>query len=520
MKQKLISIFCLFLAATAVHAGDDAWVTHSQEDWETNSAKNFNLTFKDGMVEPTAERATFTSVLKKFGDKRKATSIILEQSPIWQNWNPVENIGPANLSNSPIFLQLGPDNYWMFGRYKDANTKKKGKKKGNKTTKKGKKKTSTPKDFVAKDATLEGFDIPLKTTRWKNQYDSPGGISSAKSGYHAWQSRDMKNWVHHGAISDEKSDWMTNAEYADGKAYFYYDFPNDQDPHLIIDSDLADGKPGTFKGMVFKDPSHGSDAGIIRDLEGNFHLIVENWDPINASERSWDSPLASHAVSANGIDNFKIVEPAVDERTTSTGKKGSYKHPSWAKEDPENYKSGLAEYDIHEPAQEAYGDWATIAIGGQYYLFGDYDPAGAHGQEAMSVCWFTSDSIDKTFSFCDHIGEGHPDPGIIFAEGQFYLATQMKTDYISPGPWVESVEVRVGVDTDNDQKIDQWTDWKQVKESYDYIKGFAKQIAKKPAQLDLSSLPEGYGFQYEIKLTDTTDNKSKPIIDTVSVNFE
>ena len=47
MKQKLISIFCLFLAATAVHAGDDAWVTHSQEDWETNSAKNSNLTFKN-----------------------------------------------------------------------------------------------------------------------------------------------------------------------------------------------------------------------------------------------------------------------------------------------------------------------------------------------------------------------------------------------------------------------------------------------------------------------------------------
>jgi hypothetical protein len=34
------------------------------------------------------------------------------------------------------------------------------------------------------------------------------------------------------------------------------------------------------------------------------------------------------------------------------------------------------------------------------------------------------------------------------------------------GPWVEKVEARVGVDTDNDEKIDQWTDWQEVKETY------------------------------------------------------
>lgn len=34
----------------------------------------------------------------------------------------------------------------------------------------------------------------------------------------------------------------------------------------------------------------------------------------------------------------------------------------------------------------------------------------------------------------------------------------MSTDYVSPGPWVETVEARVGVDTDNDEKIDKWTD--------------------------------------------------------------
>lgn len=37
--------------------------------------------------------------------------------------------------------------------------------------------------------------------------------------------------------------------------------------------------------------------------------------------------------------------------------------------------------------------------------------------------------------------------------------------------------------------------------------------------LDLSGLPEGYGFQFEMKLTGTTENKSKPVLDKVVVSF-
>ena len=138
----------------------------------------------------------------------------------------------------------------------------------------------------------------------------------------------------------------------------------------------------------------------------------------------------------------------------------------------------------------------------------------------MSVGWFTSPSIDEEFIWCDKIGNGHPDPDIAFAEGRFYLATQQQTDYVSPGPWVENVEARVGVDTNNDGKIDQWGDWSEVKESYDYISGFSKQVARQPAQLDLSGLPEGFGFQIELKIEDATENKSKPIIESLQMTFD
>lgn len=489
----------VFAAAISINAAEQFWTIKSQSDWLANVETQSNLEFKKGMVVPTASNATYQSKLKTFKEKRSVKSLTVSQSPEWLNWSPVPNVGPSNLGDAPVALQMGGGNYWMFGRY-------------------GKNKSQTNGTFRGEPATLDGFDIELQTTPHKNQFDAPGGVNSVAGGYHAWQSRDMVNWVYHGAITDPFGKWMTTAEYKDGKAYFYYDFPNDQDPHVYIDDDLFDGKPGKNVGMVFKDPSHGSDCAVIRDLDDNFHIIAEDWSPIDASKRSWDSPLAIHGVSSDGEKPFKVVDVRpVDNRTEPTGEIGTYKHPHWALEDPKNYSTNVAEYEIHEPEQECYGDWAAIAIGEQYYLFADFDRSEG---EPMSVCWFTSPDINIPFTWCGNIGEGHPDPEILFAEGQFYLITQMKTDFVSPGPWVESVEARVGVDTDNDGAVNEWTEWQTVKERYDYIQGFSRQVAKTPAQLELSALPEGYGFLFELKLSDATEIESKPILDKVILSFK
>jgi hypothetical protein len=375
------------------------------------------------------------------------------------------------------------------------------------------------KDFTPQEAKLEGFDVPLQTTQWPNQFDAPGGLKKSLGGYHAWQSRDMVNWVHHGPVGEKRSRWMTTAECVDGKAYLYYDFPNDQNSSVYIDDNLTDGKPGKDLGIVFKNPTHGSDCTVIRALDGQFHMIAEDWTPINASKHAWDSPLARHAISPDGLGNFKLVDPSVDQRTKPTGKIGTYRHPHWTKEDPKNFPSNVAEYEIHEPEQNAFGDWASISIGGQYYLFSDVEPAGSAGQKDMKIARFTSSDISKPFTYCGSLGSGHPDPDICFAEGRFYLINQTKNDFTSPGPWVERVEARVGVDTDNDGKINEWTPWQEVHEKYDYIPGFSKQIAKAPAALDLSKLPAGYGFQIELKTTTTTENAAKPILDKVDLSF-
>ena len=495
-------LIAVVASVSSIHAAEP-WSIDTQQQWENDVVVMTDLELKDGMAMPTAEVATFRSELTAYPEEESARTLRIEQSPFWLNWTPVSNVGPANLGDAPVTLALGPNNYWMFGRYGTARRKR------------GDQRKSAP--FIPEPATLEGFDIELLTTPWPNQFDAPGGLKKSEGGYHAWQSRDMVNWVHHGPITEGFAKWMTTAEYVNGKAYFYYDFPNDQDPHLYVDSDLTDGEPGENVGLAFADPSHGSDCGVIRDLDGRFHLIAEDWSPIDAQSRSWDSPLAIRGVSKDGKAPFVIQNPPpVDHRTKPIGKTGTFRHPHWVKEDPENYKTNIVEYEIHEPEQPAYGDWAAIAIGGRYYLFGDYDPAGGH---EMSVGRFTSPDIDTPFEWCGNIGKGHPDPDIMFAEGKFYLVTQQNTDFTSPGPWVGRVEARVGVDTDNDGKINRWTGWQELNETYDHMPGFAKQIRKTPAELDLSALPAGHAFRVEVKITDTTDNESKPILDKLILTF-
>ena len=494
MKFYLITSLTLFVTCSLF---SESWQIKSQIAWEKNIQSSKGIIIKDDVVSPKGKFGHFKTKLKKFKNKKSLQSLTIRQSPVWQNWEEVPGVGPSNLKDAPVFLAKGPKDYWIFGRY---TTPSKGKKSGK---------------FEAKNAKLQGFNVPLKTTPDENQFNAPGGLEKGLGGYHAWQSRDMKNWVHHGPITPGFARWTTTAEQVGGKTYIYYDFPNDQDPHLFIDDDLTDGKPGKNMGLAFADPSDGSDCAVIRDLDGKFHIIYEDWSPINAGKHSWDSPLAGHSKSPNGMNPFKILDPAIDHRTKPTGKMAKYNHPHWTKEDPKRFPTSEAEYEIHEPEQDAYGDWAAISIGGQYYLFCDFHPA----HQKIKIAWFTSSNINKPFEFCGEIGQGHPDPDIGFAEGKFYLITQTAKDYTSTGPWVEKVESRVGVDTTNNGKIDRWSKWSEMKESYDYIKGFSKQIKKTPAKLNLANLPAGFGFQIEVRVSDVTSNASKPLIESLDLSF-
>lgn len=443
-------VFCL---TANLLAAEDVWITASQHDWSSATRASEDIQIVNGQAKSTEAVSRYASAVKRYPTKRAARSITFRQTTTWDNWMPIDKIGAPEMRDAPVFLPVKDGDYWLLARHHDFTGKQDG-------------------------------------------------------GYHAWHSSDMKTWKHCGPVSGFRERWMTTAEYADGTFYLYYDHPNDEDPHLILDRDLGDGKIGEDKGMVFADPSHGSDCAIFREEDGSFHLIYENWDPINARTHSWDSPLAGHAVSRDGIHDFKTLDPVVDHRTTPTGKYGEYIHGT---------TKDIYKYQIHQPEQNAYGDWTAIKIGARYYLFSDYEPAGG----TIRIGRFTSDSLDKQFEFVGELGTGHPDPTIGFAEGRFYLIRQRAAhDFVSPGPWVGRVEARVGVDTSGDGVVDQWTDWQEVKECYAQKPGFARIVDTTPAYLDLSSLPEGYGFSFEYRTTAVDDQAVNVVMEQVKIAFQ
>jgi len=452
-----VLVYCIILSLFSVSSivGQNiSWEINDMNSWENFTQESSNLEISQtGLTTPINQSAdySFKSKIISFSEPVSAHDITFKQSPVWDNWDPISNVGPDRDLDAPILISVKKGEYYLLG---------------------------------------------LGTS----------------GGYHAYESNDMISWTDRGAVTGDTNltgRWTTSAEYKNGQFYIYYDSPNDQDPHLFIDDNLRDGIIGQDIGLVFDDPSYGSDCSVFRDdFDGLFHIIHEDWSPINAQTHSWDSPLAGHTSSENGITGFTPNEyvPVIDDRTNPTGVIDSFSHP---------FVDYNMEYEIHQPEQNAYGDYTTIKVGSQYYIFSDYEPVG----QSIRSARFTSNALNQEFDLVGSLGSGHPDPTVGFAEEKFYLITQQNTDYTSTGPWVDGVSARCGVDVDGDGIIDSWTPMQEIKESYDHKSGYIRIVTVDDAKIDLSSLPSGYGFQFEFIVDNMSVPNVSPLMNSVRMRF-
>ena len=148
MKKNLISaIGILSFIFTQLALGEESWSIQTSDEWKRSIESSEGLTIEKGVASPSAKAGSLRTKMMSFMEKRSAKSLTIGQSALWQNWEAKPRVGPKNLRDAPVFLTMGPGNYWMFGKYGGLPKNKKGK-----------------EPFEAKDAQLDGFDVCLLYT--------------------------------------------------------------------------------------------------------------------------------------------------------------------------------------------------------------------------------------------------------------------------------------------------------------------------------------------------------------------
>ncbi|MDG2180337.1 MAG: hypothetical protein P8L78_01485, partial [Mariniblastus sp.] len=99
MKMLALLLVAALLVGAPLQADD--WTIDSAADWKQNIQSAEGAVVADGSVSPKAKKALITTKIHTSDVKRSAKSLVVNQSAIWQNWNPIENLGPLNLADAP-----------------------------------------------------------------------------------------------------------------------------------------------------------------------------------------------------------------------------------------------------------------------------------------------------------------------------------------------------------------------------------------------------------------------------------
>ena len=92
----------------------DFWLVDTQADWVA-SAQSTNMDINNGNVQSSADQASYSSVVRSFASKRRAVAFTLSQSPDWNNWQPVGNVGPREAGDAQVLVSRGDQDYYLLG---------------------------------------------------------------------------------------------------------------------------------------------------------------------------------------------------------------------------------------------------------------------------------------------------------------------------------------------------------------------------------------------------------------------
>ena len=156
------SLLFTSLVLSPILSSAEPWVIDTQENWKSAADKTKGIKIADGFVKPEKEKGHFESVVKSFSEKRKLSSIVFEQSPVWDNWEQIDDITPPGLGNAYVFLPVAPGDYYVFATFRGPAI-------------------DYPKGLNRKERQA-----------YKKEYQKKNPTPEREKGYHAWHSTDLK----------------------------------------------------------------------------------------------------------------------------------------------------------------------------------------------------------------------------------------------------------------------------------------------------------------------------------------
>ena len=118
MKKYLIpaiGIPALFLAQLAL--GEEFWSIQTVDEWKAAIESSEGVTIEKGVASPICEGRFPPNQIEGLQGRSARPNRLPSSSPRFGKTGKRSRvIGPKNLRDAPVFLTMGPGDYWMFGQ--------------------------------------------------------------------------------------------------------------------------------------------------------------------------------------------------------------------------------------------------------------------------------------------------------------------------------------------------------------------------------------------------------------------
>ncbi len=84
-----------------------------QIEWVEMKQSAENIELIGGQANSSDSVSKYSSVVKRFPEKRSAETITFKQSAAWDNWREIDKVGTPAMDDAPVFIPVKDGDYYL-----------------------------------------------------------------------------------------------------------------------------------------------------------------------------------------------------------------------------------------------------------------------------------------------------------------------------------------------------------------------------------------------------------------------